>query len=58
MRFVFGNSYNKGLRTQIIMVAIGMFFAIVQEGVYLWYNRRLVRRWRVEGGEKPWLYTP
>ncbi|KAH6611874.1 major facilitator superfamily domain-containing protein [Boeremia exigua] len=50
--------YNKGLRTQIIMVTIGMFFAIVQELVYILYNRRVLRIWKAEGGEKPWLYTP
>ncbi|KAH7071064.1 major facilitator superfamily domain-containing protein [Paraphoma chrysanthemicola] len=50
--------YSKGLRIQIIMVSIGMFFAIVQEAVYIVYNRRLLRRWEQTGGEKPWLYTP
>ncbi|KAL1605868.1 hypothetical protein SLS59_002987 [Nothophoma quercina] len=50
--------YNKGLRIQIIMVAIGMFFAIVQEVVYILYNRRALREWKEIGGEKPWLYTP
>ncbi|KAJ8112320.1 hypothetical protein OPT61_g5286 [Boeremia exigua] len=50
--------YNKGLRTQIIMVAIGMGFAIAQELVYVRYNRRAVKRWKEVGGEQPWLYTP
>ena len=50
--------YNKGLRIQIIMVAIGMFFAIVQEVVYILYNQRALREWKEIGGEKPWLYTP
>ncbi|KAF1913441.1 major facilitator superfamily domain-containing protein [Ampelomyces quisqualis] len=48
--------YNKGLRIQIIMVAIGMFFAIVQHLVYVVHNRRAIKRWKVTGGEKPWLY--
>lgn len=50
--------YKNGLRIQIIMVAIGMFFAIVQEGVYLWYNKKVTKKWEEEGGERPWLYTP
>jgi hypothetical protein len=50
--------YNKGLRIQIIMVAVGMFFAIVQELVYVLYNRGAMRKWKEEGGERPWLYTP
>ena len=50
--------YTKGLRIQIIMVAIGMFFAIVQEAVYISYNRTALRKWEEVGGEKPWLYTP
>lgn len=50
--------YNKGLRIQIIMVAVGMVFAIVQEGVYISYNRKALRKWKEEGGEEPWLYTP
>lgn len=50
--------YNKGLRIQIIMVAIGIVFAIVQEGVYILYNQRTLKRWKAEGGKKPWLYTP
>lgn len=50
--------YHNGLRTQTILVAVGIFFAIVQVGVYVWYNKRLLRRWNHEGGEKPWLYTP
>jgi hypothetical protein len=50
--------YTKGLRIQIIMVAVGMFFAIVQEAVYISYNRTALRKWKEVGGEKPWLYTP
>jgi hypothetical protein len=50
--------YSKGLRIQIIMVAIGMFFAAVQEAVYISYNQKVLSKWRKEGGEKPWLYTP
>lgn len=50
--------YSKGLKIQIVMVAIGMLFAIVQELVYIMYNRRALRRWKLEGGDRPWLYTP
>lgn len=50
--------YNKGLRTMIIMVAVGMFFAIMQELVYFRYNKKAEKRWREEGGERPWLYVP
>jgi MFS family permease len=50
--------YNKGLRIQIIMVAVGMVFAIVQDVVYLIHNRRAMRKWEANRGEKPWLYTP
>ncbi|KAF2008684.1 MFS general substrate transporter [Aaosphaeria arxii CBS 175.79] len=50
--------YNKGLRTQIIMVSIGMFFAIVQEAVYLRYNKKALKKHQEEGGERPWLYQP
>ena len=50
--------YSKGLRIQIVMVAVGMLFAIVQELVYVLYNRSAMRKWKEEGGERPWLYTP
>ncbi|EAT78937.1 hypothetical protein HBH56_071930 [Parastagonospora nodorum] len=50
--------YSKGLRIQIVMVAVGMIFAIVQEVVYVVHNRKVVRTWATTGGEKPWLYTP
>ncbi|KAF2621411.1 hypothetical protein BU25DRAFT_416185 [Macroventuria anomochaeta] len=49
---------SKELRIQIIMVAVGIFFVIVQELAYVLYNRRALRKWKEEGGEKPWLYTP
>ncbi|KAF2786946.1 MFS general substrate transporter [Melanomma pulvis-pyrius CBS 109.77] len=50
--------YSKGLRTMIILVAGGMFFAIVQEVVYLRYNNKALKRHKEEGGERPWLYVP
>jgi MFS family permease len=50
--------YSNGLRIQIIMVAVGMVFATVQEMVYVFHNRRVLKKWEATGGEKPWLYTP
>ncbi|KAF2654460.1 MFS general substrate transporter [Lophiostoma macrostomum CBS 122681] len=50
--------YRNGLRIMIVMVAVGMVFAIVQEGVYLWWNKRTLNKHEKEGGEKPWLYVP
>jgi MFS family permease len=50
--------YSNGMRIQIIMVAIRMLFAIMQEGVYIVHNRKVLKRWEETGGEKPWLYTP
>ncbi|UPX20643.1 uncharacterized protein EKO05_0010871 [Ascochyta rabiei] len=50
--------YKKGLRIQIIMVAVGMLFAVLQEVVYVSYNRKVLRKWEAEGGKRPWLYTP
>jgi len=50
--------YNKGLRTMIIMVSVGIFFAGVQEVVYWRYNKKAEKKWKQEGGEKPWFYVP
>ena len=50
--------YNTGLRTMILMVATGEIVAIVQEIIYITHNRRAEKKWREEGGEKPWLYVP
>lgn len=50
--------YNNGLRTMIIMVAVGMVAAIAQEVVYWDYNRKVKRKWDQTGGEKPWFYVP
>jgi MFS family permease len=50
--------YNSGLRIMIVMVAVGMVFTIVQEGVYLWWNRWVTEKHDRKGGEKPWLYVP
>ncbi|KAH8688670.1 major facilitator superfamily domain-containing protein [Phaeosphaeriaceae sp. PMI808] len=50
--------YSKGLRIQIIMVTIGMLFAIGQGVVYFVHNRRALKKLEATGGAKPWLYTP
>ena len=50
--------YRKGLRTMICLVAVGIFFAVVQEVVYLRYNKRALKKHSTEGREKPWLYVP
>ncbi|KAL6711040.1 hypothetical protein ACN47E_006915 [Coniothyrium glycines] len=50
--------YRNGLRTQTIMVGVGMVFAIIQVGVYVVHNKKTVRKWEEQGGTRPWLYTP
>jgi predicted MFS family arabinose efflux permease len=49
--------YRKGLRTMIVLVGVGILFAGVQEMVYLRYNRKVEKKYKEEGGEKPWLYV-
>lgn len=52
-------SYNTGLRTQIIMVAVGMFFAIVQDVIYIVHNRRVRSgKHQTKDGSPPYIYTP
>lgn len=52
-------SYNAGLRTQIIMVSVGMFFAIIQEVVYLVHNARVRSGKHVtKDGSPPYIYIP
>ena len=36
-------SYDTGLRTMIIMVAVGMFFALLQIAIYTIHNRRVAQ---------------
>ncbi|OIW30418.1 MFS general substrate transporter [Coniochaeta ligniaria NRRL 30616] len=51
-------SYQKGLRTMIIMVAIGLFFAMVQEAVYLLHNRRVAQnKHRPRDDDPPYIYV-
>lgn len=42
----------------IIMVTVGIVFAIVQEVVYLWYNKKMTKKYREEAVEVSWLYVP
>lgn len=49
--------YNNGLRTMIILVSGGMAFAIMQETIYLVYNRRVRQQIGSDVG-KVWLYVP
>lgn len=42
------HSYQTGLRTQIIMVSVGMAFAVLQVAIYTVHNRRVA-----EGKHKP-----
>lgn len=55
---IFVASYNTGLRTQIIMVSLGMLFAIIQDGVYFVHNRRVRNgQHRPKDGSAPYIYT-
>ncbi|ROT35794.1 inner membrane transport protein yfaV [Sodiomyces alkalinus F11] len=51
--------YNTGLRTLIIMVSLGMFFAIVQKVVYIVHNRRVRSgKHKTKDGSPPYIYVP
>ncbi|KAJ9148269.1 MFS general substrate transporter [Pleurostoma richardsiae] len=50
--------YHKGLRTMIVMVAVGIFFAMIQEAVYFVHNRRVAQgKHRSVDGEPPYIYV-
>uniref|UniRef100_A0A0B7JVF2 Major facilitator superfamily (MFS) profile domain-containing protein n=1 Tax=Bionectria ochroleuca TaxID=29856 RepID=A0A0B7JVF2_BIOOC len=49
--------YQTGLRTMIIMVSVGMAFAIIQVLVYRIHNKRLAKRGAQEQGRSVQLYT-
>jgi hypothetical protein len=52
-------SYNNGLRTMIIMVSVGMVFAMLQMAVYIVHNKRVSEgKIKAEDGEEPIIYTP
>lgn len=52
------NSYDKGLLTMIIMVSVGMAFALLQELVYFVHNRRVAQgKHKPKDGLEPFLYV-
>ncbi|KAI8247566.1 putative transporter [Colletotrichum sp. SAR 10_77] len=51
--------YQTGLRTQIIMVSIGMGFAILQVIIYTLHNKRVAEgKYKPAKGEVPRIYVP
>lgn len=52
--------YQTGLRTQIIMVSVGIFFSALQLGIYLAHNKRVVEgnRGKKEDGKAAQIYVP
>ncbi|PLN75176.1 MFS general substrate transporter [Aspergillus taichungensis] len=51
--------YSKGLRTMIIMVAVGIASAVVQVLVYIFHNRRVARsKHQSEDGSEPMVFVP
>ncbi|KAI1851376.1 hypothetical protein JX266_003451 [Neoarthrinium moseri] len=51
--------YHNGLRTMIIMVSVGIFFAILQVMIYRNHNGRAAQDERkATDGEEPMIYTP
>ncbi|TDZ39392.1 putative transporter [Colletotrichum spinosum] len=51
--------YQAGLRTQIIMVSVGMGFAILQVIIYTVHNKRVAQgKHRAPDGEVPRIYVP
>jgi hypothetical protein len=53
------DSYNNGLRTQIIMVGIGFIAAMVQEVLYRVHNKRVAEgKHQGSEGKEPRVYVP
>ncbi|KAM0284123.1 hypothetical protein ACHAQH_002111 [Verticillium albo-atrum] len=51
--------YSTGLRTMIIMVSVGMIFAIIQDIVYVVHNRRVRSgKHKTKDGSEPYIYVP
>ncbi|SPO03687.1 related to permease of the major facilitator superfamily [Cephalotrichum gorgonifer] len=51
--------YNKGLRTLIIMVCVGIVFAALQIVIYTAHNRRVANgTYKPKDGEEPRIYVP
>ncbi|KAI0147162.1 inner membrane transporter yfaV [Xylariaceae sp. FL1272] len=54
-----GPFYNNGLRIMIIMVAVGMVFALLQIGIYRVHNRRVAQgRYKASPDAEPRIYVP
>ncbi|WQF78424.1 Putative major facilitator superfamily, MFS transporter superfamily [Colletotrichum destructivum] len=50
--------YDKGLLTMIIMVSVGMTFALLQEAVYFVHNRRVAQgKHTPKDGSEPYVYV-
>ncbi|KAJ0167394.1 putative transporter [Colletotrichum tanaceti] len=50
--------YDKGLLTMIIMVSVGMAFALLQEAVYFVHNRRVAQgKHTPKDGSEPYVYV-
>ncbi|KAK6226592.1 inner membrane transport protein yfaV [Colletotrichum tabaci] len=50
--------YDKGLLTMIIMVSVGMAFALLQEAVYFVHNRRVAQgKHTSKDGSEPYVYV-
>ncbi|WYZ34315.1 hypothetical protein EsH8_I_000591 [Colletotrichum jinshuiense] len=50
--------YGKGLLTMIIMVSVGMAFALLQEAVYFVHNRRVAQgKHTPKDGSEPYVYV-
>lgn len=52
--------YSNGLRIQIIMVSVGIVFAILQVGIYKVHNKRVAegKHEADEDGQEPQIYVP
>ncbi|KAF9878284.1 alternative sulfate transporter [Colletotrichum karsti] len=51
--------YQTGLRTQIIMVSVGMAFAMLQVVIYTVHNKRVAQgKYKPKDGEIPRIYVP
>ena len=51
-------SYENGLRTMIIMVSVGMVFALLQVSIYVVHNRRVAQGKHDNEKEEPRIYCP
>ena len=53
------SSYNTGLRTLIIMVAVGIVFAALQIVIYVVHNKMVAEgKHKTKDGKEPMIYVP